>query len=123
MEAASLISDHSYSRLRAQHTPSALISNLDDVSTDDRDLVVYKMGCDPEVWPPLAAISQVATSWQGGRLNLDWLTAPFVPLRSVRRIRDTFSYFVKINIPISGFDDQLSFQSAESSWAFQEWSP
>jgi hypothetical protein len=58
------------------------------------------MGCDPEMWPPLAATSHLATRWQGGRLNLDWLPPPLVPLRSVRWIRDAFSYFVKINIPI-----------------------
>src|SRR5262245_15074046 len=72
--------------------PSALVSNLYNVSTDDHDLAVYKTGCDPEVWPPVAAISHLATCWQGGRLNPNWLTPPFVPLRSVRRIRDAFSY-------------------------------
>ena len=95
-----------------------LEANLYDVSTDDHDLVVYKMGGDPEVWPPLAAISQAAMGRQGGRLNQDWLTPPFVPLCSVRRIRDAFSYFVKINIPISGFDDQLFVQVVQSSRVF-----
>src|SRR5262245_7951761 len=68
------------------------------------------MGCDPEVWPSLAAISHVATRSQRGCLNLDWLTPPFIPFRSVRRMRNAFSYFVKINIPISSLDDQLFFQ-------------
>jgi hypothetical protein len=108
-----LLPHHPYSRrtvVLQSKRPSALVSNLYDVSTDDHDLAVYKTGCDPEVWPPLAAISHLATCWQGGRLNPNWLTPPFVPLRSVRRIRDAFSYFIKINIPISSFDDQLFFQ-------------
>src|SRR5262245_34994849 len=91
-------------------SPSALISNLYDVSTDDHNLVVYKMGGDLEVWPLLATTSHVASRRQRGRLNLNWLTPPFVPLRSVQRICDALSYFVKINIPISGFDDQFLFQ-------------
>src|SRR5215471_3722580 len=41
------------------------------------------MRCDPEVWRSLAAISHVATRSQRGCLNLDWLTPPFVPFRSV----------------------------------------
>src|SRR5262245_32334735 len=68
------------------------------------------MGCDPEVCASLAAISHVATRSQRGCLNLDRLTPPFVPFHSVRRMRNAFSYVVKINIPISSFDDQLVFQ-------------
>src|SRR5262249_11051935 len=89
--------------------PSPLISSLHHVSTDDHVLVVHKMGCDPEVWPSRSDISRrhpFAT-----RVSQFGLAdPPFVPFRSVRRLRNAFSYVVKINIPISSFDDQLFFQ-------------
>jgi hypothetical protein len=77
-----------------------LISNLYDVSTDDHDLVVYKMGGDPEVWPPLAAISQAAMGRQGGRLNQDWLTPPFVPHCNARWIRQGTRYNLFVSNPL-----------------------